>query len=81
MPKIRIYLDKEIIKDHKILLDLKHIHYLKNVMRKKSGDQILAFNSQSEWKCELKLGTENSMKPVKLLRQKILIISLKKFQK
>ena len=70
MPKIRIYLDKEIIKDHKILLDLKHIHYFKNVMRKKSGDQIFAFNSQSEWKCELKLGKENSMKPVKFLRQR-----------
>ena len=45
MPKIRIYFEKKIVKDHKILLDSKQLHYLKNVMRKSTGDSINAFNS------------------------------------
>ena len=33
MPKIRIYFEKKIVKDHKILLDSKQLHYLKTEKR------------------------------------------------
>ncbi len=68
MPKIRIYLEKEIIKDQKILLDKKQMHYLKNVMRRKNGDYILAFNEQSEWECSLNFESNASLMPEKFLR-------------
>ena len=67
MPKIRIYFEKKIIKDHKILLDSKQMHYLKNVMRKRTGDSIIAFNSNCEWDCKLDLNAEKSIIPVNLL--------------
>ena len=70
MPKIRIYFEKKIVKDHKILLDSKQIHYLKNVMRKRTGDSIIAFNSNYEWECKLDLNVEKSIIPVNLLRKK-----------
>ena len=73
MPKIRIYFEKKIVKDHKILLDSKQIHYLKNVMRKRTGDSINAFNSNYEWECKLDLNVEKSIIPVNLVRKKIIL--------
>ena len=55
MSRIRIYLETKIIKDQKILLNSDHIHYIKNVMRKKNGEIIMAFDRKSEWKCILLL--------------------------
>ena len=72
MPKIRIYFEKKIVKDHKILLDSKQTHYLKNVMRKRTGDSIIAFNSNYEWECKLDLKVEKSIIPINLLRKKII---------
>ena len=73
MPKIRIYFEKKIVKDHKILLDSKQIHYIKNVMRKRTGDSIIAFNSNYEWECKLDLNVEKSIIPVNLVRKKIIL--------
>ena len=39
MPKIRIYLEKKIVKDHKILLDSKQLHYLKKCYEKENWRQ------------------------------------------
>ena len=44
MSRIRIYLENEIIKDEKILIENNQLHYLKNVMRRKDGDKIIIFN-------------------------------------
>ena len=68
MPKIRIYLEKQIIKDEKIFLDFNQIHYLKNVMRKKSGEKVFVFNEHSEWECQLNLNKENSLTPITFVR-------------
>ena len=70
MPKTRIYFEKKIIKDHKILLDSKQMHYLKNVMRKRTGDSIIAFDSYCEWECKLDLKVEKSIIPINVLRKK-----------
>ena len=69
MSKIRIYLEKDFFKDQNILLEMKHIHYLKNVMRKKNGDKIFAFNNQEEWECMFSLGKEISLKPINVVRK------------
>ncbi len=68
MSRIRIYLETKIIKDQKILLNSDHIHYIKNVMRKKNGEIIMAFDRKSEWKCILLLEEKISIKPIKKLR-------------
>jgi len=68
MPKIRIYLEKKIIKDEKILLNENQIHYLKNVMRKQNNDSIFAFDSVSEWKCSINLSEDKFLIPLELLR-------------
>lgn len=70
MSKIRIYLKKEIIKDQKIFLDNSQIHYLKNVMRRKDGDNIVAFNESSEWECVFNHNDSAGLIPLKLLRSK-----------
>ncbi len=70
MPKIRIYLEKEIIKGRKILLDQNHIHYLKNVMRKKSEEKIFVFNKNSEWECKLNFYNEKTLTPIHYVRNK-----------
>lgn len=73
MSKIRIYLEKEIIKGEKILLDNPQIHYLKNVMRKREGDKILAFDKNSEWNCEIKCKKKFTLLPLQLTRQKDIV--------
>ena len=70
MSKIRIYLEKEIIKGQKILLDHNHIHYLKNVMRKKSEEKIFVFNQNSEWECKLNFYNEKTLTPINYVRKK-----------
>ena len=70
MPKIRIYLETEIIKGQKILLDHNQIHYLKNVMRKKNGEKIFVFNQNSEWECKLNFKSEQSLTAINYVRQK-----------
>ncbi len=70
MPKIRIYLEKDFFKDQNILLEINQIHYLKNVMRKKNGDKIIAFNGHEEWSCLFNLKNEISLKPIERLRAK-----------
>ena len=73
MSKIRIYLEKEIIKGQKILLDHNHIHYLKNVMRKKSEEKIFVFNQDSEWECKLNFYNEKTLTPINYVRKKNMI--------
>ena len=68
MPKIRIYLEKKIIKDEKILLNENQIHYLKNVMRKQNNDSIFAFDSVSEWRCSINLSKDKFLIPLELSR-------------
>ncbi len=73
MSKIRIYLEKKIIKGEKILLDIPQIHYLKNVMRKREGDEILVFDKNSEWNCEIKCKKKFTLLPLQLTRQKDIV--------
>ncbi|MEE2694964.1 MAG: RsmE family RNA methyltransferase [Pseudomonadota bacterium] len=68
MPKIRLYLEKEIIKDQKILLSSDQKHYLKNVMRKKNSEKILIFNKESEWECFLNIDNDVSVTPIRFVR-------------
>ncbi len=70
MPKIRIYLEKDFFKDQNILLEINQIHYLRNVMRKKNGDKVIAFNGHEEWSCLFNLKNEISLKPTEQLRKK-----------
>ena len=49
MPQVRIYIQEVIKKNKYIYLEKEKIHYLKNVMRKKTGDNILVFNDDEEW--------------------------------
>jgi 16S rRNA (uracil1498-N3)-methyltransferase len=68
MPKIRIYFEKKIIKDEKFLLNIDQTHYLKNVMRKKNGEKVLAFDESSEWECRLLFEEKVSLNPIKKIR-------------
>ena len=70
MPKIRIYLEKEIMKDEKILLNIDQRHYLKNVMRKESGDFIYVFNDLVEWKCKINFSENDEIIPYEFVRKK-----------
>ncbi|MFL2661062.1 MAG: RsmE family RNA methyltransferase [Alphaproteobacteria bacterium] len=70
MSKIRIYLENQIIKDEKILMEKKTIHYLKNVMRRKNGDKIIMFNGDEEWEGIFKIERNCFLKPTKLIRKK-----------
>jgi 16S rRNA (uracil1498-N3)-methyltransferase len=70
MPKIRLYLEKEIIKDQKIILSSVQSHYLKNVMRKKNNDKVIIFNKESEWECFLNFDKDVSVEPIKFIRLK-----------
>tara|TARA_Y100000991_G_scaffold213249_1_gene198657 strand:- start:183 stop:878 length:696 start_codon:yes stop_codon:yes gene_type:complete len=69
MPRIRLYLKKNISKDEKIELSTHHFHYLKNVMRKKEDDKILIFNDTEEWFA--KILSENYLLPFEFSRKKI----------
>ena len=44
MPQVRIYIQEVIKKNKYLYLGEKNIHYLKNVMRKRTGDNIIIFN-------------------------------------
>lgn len=73
MSKIRIYLENEIIKDEKILIENNQLHYLKNVMRRKDGDKIIMFNGDEEWEGIFQAEGNFYLNPVTLLRKKKLI--------
>ena len=50
MAKIRIFIDKHIKIESEIVLTKSQSHYLKNVMRKKEGEELFVFNgSDGEW--------------------------------
>ena len=70
MSKIRIYLENQIIKDEKILIEKKQIHYLKNVMRRKNGDKVIMFNGDEEWEGVFQTEGDCFLNPIKLLREK-----------
>jgi 16S rRNA (uracil1498-N3)-methyltransferase len=47
---IRLYLSDKLLSGHKIFLDKSDSHYLKNVMRIRSGEELLVFNGkEGEW--------------------------------
>ena len=60
MPQVRIYIQEVIKKNKYIFLEQKNIHYLKNVMRKRTGDNIIIFNDDEEWlsKCFFENGVK-----------------------
>ncbi len=70
MPQVRIYIQDVIKKNKYIYLEKQNIHYLKNVMRKKSGDNILVFNDNEEWLSKCFFEDEIKLNPEKLLRIK-----------
>ena len=54
MSKIRIFLNSELKKSSEILLSKENSHYLKNVLRKKKGENILCFNDIfGEWLAQI----------------------------
>ena len=54
MSKIRIFLNSELKKSSEILLSKENSHYLKNVLRKKKGENILCFNNMfGEWLAQI----------------------------
>ena len=54
MSKIRIFLNSELKKSSEILLSRENSHYLKNVLRKKKGENILCFNDIfGEWLAQI----------------------------
>ena len=69
MPRIRLYLKKNISKDEKIELSNQHFHYLNNVMRKKKDDTILIFNDKEEWIA--KILSKNFVNPLELFRERV----------
>ena len=73
MSKIRIYSENKIIKGQIILPHKHHIHYLKNVMRKKKDEKIFLFDKNSEWVCKINCKKKFNLLPLKLIRQKNLI--------
>ena len=70
MPQVRIYIQEVIKKNKYIFLEQKNIHYLKNVMRKRTGDNILVFNDNEEWLSKCFFEDEFKLNPEKLLRNK-----------
>ncbi len=69
MPQVRIYIQDVIKKNKYIYLDQKNIHYLKNVMRKKNGDDIFIFNDCEEWLSTCVFDKEFRLNPQKFLRK------------
>ena len=54
MSKTRIFLNSELKKSSEILLSRENSHYLKNVLRKKKGENILCFNDIfGEWLAQI----------------------------
>tara|TARA_B100000989_G_scaffold297304_1_gene282714 strand:- start:405 stop:1124 length:720 start_codon:yes stop_codon:yes gene_type:complete len=54
MSKIRIFVNSELKKYYEITLSKESSHYLKNVLRKKTGEKIFCFNSVfGEWLAEI----------------------------
>lgn len=50
----RLYIDSSIDEGENISLSVEHAHYLRNVLRKKEGDQIRVFNGHNgEWLCSI----------------------------
>jgi 16S rRNA (uracil1498-N3)-methyltransferase len=53
-PKIRLYVEADLAADAGAPLDTEQAHYLKNVMRRAEGDQVLLFNGHDgEWLAEI----------------------------
>ena len=70
MSQIRIYIENQIKKNEYIILSKNQAHYLKNVMRRKSGDSVVVFNGMEEWSSICDVGNKFSIKPIELLRKK-----------
>ena len=70
MPQVRIYIQEVIKKNKYIYLEKEKIHYLKNVMRKRTGDSILVFNDDEEWLSKCFFEDKFKLNPEKLLRNK-----------
>ena len=70
MPQVRIYIQEVIKKNKYIYLEKEKIHYLKNVMRKRTGDNILVFNDDEEWLSKCFFENKSKLSPEKLLRNK-----------
>jgi 16S rRNA (uracil1498-N3)-methyltransferase len=67
----RLYVDEELIGDAEIIIHDMQAHYLKNVLRKKSGDMVRIFNGRNgEWIAEI----------ADLSKKKILIILREKLK-
>ena len=72
MPQVRIYIQEVIKKNKYIYLEKEKIHYLKNVMRKRTGDNILVFNDDEEWLSKCFFEDKFKLNPEKLLRNNFL---------
>ena len=58
----RLYVDQPLAAGVKLALDGAHINYLRNVLRLKPGDQVLAFNGHDgEWRTVLAEGGKRAL--------------------
>ncbi len=71
MSKIRIFLNLELKKSAEIKLSKENSHYLKNVLRKKTGEKIFCFNNVfGEWLAEIiMIGRVVTIKILRLKRK------------
>ena len=71
MAKIRIFIDKHIKIESEIVLTKSQSHYLKNVMRKKEGEELFVFNgSDGEWLTRISfIKKEVKLIPIKQIRK------------
>tara|TARA_B100000686_G_scaffold343024_1_gene423125 strand:+ start:433 stop:1128 length:696 start_codon:yes stop_codon:yes gene_type:complete len=70
MPKVRLYFQKEISNSEFIYPSKQQVHYIKNVLRKKDGDQIFIFNDREEWLARLELKRKTKLIPINLVKFK-----------
>ena len=71
MPKVRLYHNNKIILKKDINLSLTQKHYLKNVMRLKTGQHILIFNNNKEYLAKVINDNCFVVNPQKVVRKKI----------
>ena len=69
MPKIRLFFKEKLLAFQPLVLDREKDHYLRNVMRKKNGDEIYIFNENEEWHAKISCQKKMKIIPISMVKE------------
>ncbi len=69
MPKIRLFFKEKLHALQPLVLEKEKDHYLRNVMRKRNGDEIYIFNENEEWRAKISYEKKMKVIPISMIKK------------